>query len=142
NKLTAINGNFIPNIKNNTEPSISAAQASTIAINIVNKQEINRSEVPLFAFQTTLYLFQKGLISKSFSATSLVYEVEVRNDADVREYVYVNAHSGEITEQFTGMAHALDRIIYENNTSNVVWQEGDAFPGPLNIWQQNEVMAS
>lgn len=142
NKLTAINGNFIPNIKNNTEPSISAAQASTIAINIVNKQEINRSGVPLFAFQTTLYLFQKGLISKSFSATSLVYEVEVRNDADVREYVYLNAHSGEITEQFTGMAHALDRIIYENNTSNVVWQEGDAFPGPLNIWQQNEVMAS
>lgn len=141
-KLTAINGNYIPNIKNNTIPSISVSEARNIAIEIVNKQEINYSGVSLFAFDTTLYLFQKGLIDNSFGATYLVYKVEVRNDSDVREYVYVNAHSGEITEQFTGMAHALDRIVYENNTSNIVWQEGDAFPGTLTIWQQNEVMAS
>ncbi|MCX7547160.1 M4 family metallopeptidase [Xanthomarina sp. F1114] len=142
NKLTAINGNYIPNIKNSTEPSISVLQANTIAINTVDKQELNTSGIALFAFKTTLYVFQKGLINNSFGTTSLVYEVEVRNDADVREYVYVNAHSGEITEQFTGMAHVLDRVIYENNVSNIVWQEGDAFPGPLNIWQQNEVVAS
>lgn len=142
NQLTAINGNYIPNIKNSTEPSISASQANATAIDIVNKQDINYSGISLFAFETTLYLFQKGLVNNAFGATSLVYKVEVRNDADVREYVFINAHSGEITEQFTGMAHAIDRIVYENNTSNIVWQEGDAFPGPLNIWQQNEVMAS
>ena len=142
NKLTAINGNYVSNIKNHTIPSISSSQANNIAIETVNKQEINHSGVSLFAFDTNLYLFQKGLIDNSFGATYLVYEVEVRNDADVREYVYVNAHTGIITEQFTGMAHALDRIVYENNTSNIVWQEGDAFPGTLSIWQQNEVEAS
>jgi Zn-dependent metalloprotease len=142
NKLTAINGNYIPNIKNNTSPSISSSEASSVAVSEIYKQEINHSGVSLFAFDTTLYIFQKGLIDNSFGATYLVYEVEVRNDADVREYVYVNAHSGEITEQFTGMAHALDRIVYESSTFNVVWQEGDAFPGTLSIWQQNEVEAS
>jgi Zn-dependent metalloprotease len=142
NKLTAINGNYILNIKNQTTPSLSVSQANNIAIETVNKQDINYSGVALFAFDTNLYLFQKGLIDNSFGATHLVYEVEVRNDADVREYVYVDALSGEITEQFTGMAHALDRIVYENNTSNIVWQEGDAFPGTLTIWQQNEVVAS
>ncbi|PWI30461.1 bacillolysin [Flavobacteriaceae bacterium LYZ1037] len=142
NKLTAINGNYIPNIKNNTNPTISILEAKQIAIETVNKQDINLSGVALFAFDTNLYLFQKGLINNSFGATYLVYEVEVRNDADVREYVYVNAHNGNITEQFTGMAHALDRIVYENNTANIVWQEGDAFPGTLSIWQQNEVEAS
>src|SRR5690554_6471306 len=142
NKLTAINGNYIPNIKNNTHPSITVSEANTIAIETVNKQEINHSGVSLFAFDTSLYLFQEGLIDNSFGSTQLVYEVEVRNDADVREYVYVNAHSGDITEQFTGMAHAMDRIVYENNTSNIVWQEGDAFPGTLSIWQRNEVEAS
>ncbi|MCX7550018.1 M4 family metallopeptidase [Xanthomarina sp. F2636L] len=142
NKLTAINGNYIPSIKTHSEPSISVSEANSIALETVNKQEVNNSGVALFAFDTNMYLFQKGLIDNTFGATYLVYEVEVRNDADVREYVYVNAHSGEITEQFTGMAHALDRIVYENNTSNIVWQEGDAFPGTLNIWQQNEVAAS
>ncbi|TYA53853.1 M4 family metallopeptidase [Formosa maritima] len=142
NQLTAINGNYIPNIKNQTIPSISISEAKAIAIETVNKQELNHSGVSLFAFDANLYLFQKGLIDNSFGATFLVYEVEVRNDADVREYMYVNADSGEITEQFTGMAHALDRIVYENSTFNVVWQEGDAFPGTLSIWQQNEVMAS
>lgn len=142
NQLTAINGNYIPNIKNNTNPVITPSEASNIAIETVTKQDKNHSGVTLFAFDTILYLFQEGLIDNSFGATQLVYEVEVRNDADVREYVYVNAHSGNITEQFTGMAHAMDRIVYENNTSNIVWQEGDAFPGTLNIWQRNEVEAS
>ena len=54
----------------------------------------------------------------------------------------MNAHNGNIVEQFTGMPHAMDRIVYESNTSNTVWQEGDAFPGTLTIWQQNEVVAS
>ena len=142
NQLTAINGNYIPDVKIKTVPSITASQANAIAIDLVNNQNINQSGVPVFAFDTTLYLFQKGLVDRNYGAVSLVYEVEVRNDSDVREYIYVNAHSGEITEQFTGMAHALDRTVYEKNTSNVVWKEGDAFPGPLTIWQRNEVVTS
>ena len=108
----------------------------------MTKQDINYSGVTLFAFDTILYVFQKGLIDNSFGANNLVYEVEVRNDADVREYVYVNAHSGNIIEQFTGMAHAIDRIVYEGHTPNIVWQEGDVFPGTLTFGNRNEVEAS
>ncbi|MBT8394187.1 MAG: T9SS type A sorting domain-containing protein [Flavobacteriaceae bacterium] len=142
NNLTAVNGNFIPNIKLSTVPTVSQSDANTIAIQEINIQSLNKSGQQLYVNKSELYIFQKGLVQGHFGGRYLVYEVEVRNDLDVREYVFVNAHNGLIVEQFTGIAHALDRVVYENNTSNVVWQEGDAFPGFLSIWQQNEVVAS
>lgn len=142
NKLTAINGNVIPKIKLNTIPKLSKQQAETVALNEINKQELNFSNIEVFAQKSTLYLFPKGIERNQITSIKLVYEVEVRNNNDVREFVFVNAHDGSITEQFTGMAHAIDRIVYEDNTGNIVWQEGDPLPGTLTQWQQNEVIAS
>jgi len=139
--LTAINGNYIPNIKIHTTPIISSEEANNKAISIVTNQGLNNSGIDLFAFKTTLYVFQKGLVQNQLGADYLVYEIEVRNNNDVREFLYIDANKGTLVEQFTGI-HAIDRIVYENNTSNVVWEEGDAFPGTLSIWQQNEVVAS
>ncbi|MFL0354222.1 M4 family metallopeptidase [Xanthomarina sp. GH4-25] len=141
-KLTAINGNYIPNIKVNQVPSLSIEQASNIAIETVNNQDLNFSGKPLQIKESALYIFQKGLVQGYRGANYLVYRMEAANDTDVREFVFVDAHTGDIIEQFTGIAHALDRVIYEGNTSNIVWQEGDAFPGPLSIWQQNEVVVT
>lgn len=141
-ELTAVNGNYIPDIKINTNPTISASQAKSIALSVVENQNINFSGDPLTAVNTTLYVFQKGLIQNDLERIYLVYEVEVRNENDVREFLYVNAHDGSIVEQFTGIAHAINRIIYEDNIDNVVWEEGDDLPGTLTIWQQNEVIAS
>ncbi len=140
--LTAVNGNFIPNIKLNPVPTINSSDANSIAIQEINNQNLNKSGQLLYVNKSQLFIFQKGLAQGHLGAKYLVYEIEVRNDADVREFVFINAHNGSVVEQFTGIAHALDRIIYENNTSNVVWQEGDLFPGLLSIWQQNEVVAS
>jgi bacillolysin len=123
-------------------PSLTQSQAGDIAVNLVREQGLNGSGKPLLINTNTLYVFPKGLVQGYVTATYLVYEVEVRNELDVREFIYVNAHTGSIVEQFTGMAHALDRKVYENNTSSLVWQEGDAFPGALTIWQRNEVEAS
>jgi Zn-dependent metalloprotease len=142
NKLTGINGNFIPNIKLNTTPNITSNQAKEIALNEISHQEINYSNVELFIQKSTLYVFPKGIERGIITSKKLVYEVEVHNNTDVREFLFINAHDGSITEQFTGMAHALDRVVYEDNTGNVVWQEGDALPGTLSQWQQNEVIAS
>ena len=108
----------------------------------VFNQNINNSGEALFIESNMLFVFQKGLAQGYQGANYLVYKVEVTNALDVREFIFVNAHSGEIVEQFTGIAHALDRVIYENDTSNVAWQEGDALPGTLTIWQRNEVEAS
>ncbi|WP_452231848.1 M4 family metallopeptidase [Lacinutrix sp. MEBiC02595] len=142
NKLTAINGNYIPNIKLNATPTISAATANRLAMEVVQNQKINGSGVPLKVNKNTLYVFQKGLAQGNFTSKHLVYEVEVRNDKDVREFVFVNAHTQETVEQFTGMANALHRIVYEDNTGNTVWEEGDVLPGTLTSWQINEVETS
>lgn len=142
NKLTAINGNFVPNIKLNEVPSLNRSEANTIALREIDNQNINYSGVSLQVISSDLYVFQKGMVQGYFGGNFLVYRIEVRNDVDVREFLFINAHDGSLVEQFTGMAHALDRIVYENNTSNTVWQEGDAFPGSLDQWQQNEVETS
>ncbi|OBX21050.1 MULTISPECIES: M4 family metallopeptidase [Bizionia] len=142
NQLTAINGNYITNIKVNAVPSISEQAANAVALNMLAKQDLNYSGETVFVYETNLFVFQKGLIENNLGSSYLVYEVEARNNADVREYFYVNAHDGTLVEQFTGMPHALDRIVYEGDTTTVAWQEGDVFPGNLTIWQRNEVEAS
>jgi Zn-dependent metalloprotease len=142
-KLTSINGNYIASVsKLNENPTITASRAAEIAINAVREQELNGSGKPLMIHTNTLYVFAKGLIQGRITSTYLVYEIEIRNELDVREFMYVDAHTGIVIEQFTGMAHALDRKVYEENTNNLVWQEGDALPGTLTIWQRNEVEAS
>ncbi|MGB1211282.1 MAG: M4 family metallopeptidase [Lacinutrix venerupis] len=140
--ITAINGNYITGIKLDATPTLSKTEANALAIEAIINQEINFSGETLLVHDSKLYVFQKGLAQGYKGANYLVYEVEVRNNADVREYVFVNAHTGTIVEQFTGIAHALDRVVYENNLSTVAWQEGDALPGSLTIWQRNEVEAS
>lgn len=142
NNLTAINGNYITDIKLNASPSFSKTEALLIAIETIKNQDINFSGETLFVHDTKLYVFQKGLAQGYIGGNYLVYQIEVRNNKDVREFVFVNAHNGEVVEQFTGIAHAMDREIFEGNTGNLIWQEGDAFPGSLTIWQQNEVEAS
>ena len=142
NKLTSINGNILPNIKLNTSPNLANNEANAIALQAIIDQDLNKSGKPLFINKNTLYVFQKGLVQGYYTTRHLVYEVEVRNDSDVREFIFIDAHSGVVIEQFTGMADALHRIVYENNIGNTVWEEGDAFPGSLSIWQQNEVETS
>jgi len=141
-ELTAINGNVIPNLKLDTSSTLSSAAAEAIAMQLIKEQGINDSSQALVVFATKLYVFPKGLVQGHVTSSHLVYEVEVRNNADVREFLYINAQSGQLVEQFTGMAHALDREVYEGNVDNQVWQEGDTFPGTLDLSQQNEVVAS
>ena len=141
-KLTAINGNFIDNIKLNFVPQINSTDASNRALSYVNNQNINNSGAQIEVYSTKLYVFPKGLIQGHVESSYLVYEVEVRNNIDVREFLFIDAHNGNLVEQFTGIAHALDRIVYEGNTNTVVWQENAPFPGALTIWQRNEVETS
>ncbi|MFT5603009.1 MAG: bacillolysin [Flavobacteriales bacterium] len=141
-KLTAINGNFIPFIKIDSTPSLSNFDANSIALETIENQNINHSGKELIIFSNKLFVFQKGLIQGYNSGNFLVYEVEVRNEFDVREFLYIDAYTGSLVEQFTGMAHSIDRILYEGNTSTTIWTEGDAFPGALDQWQQNEVETS
>ena len=141
-RLSSINGNYISNISLNPIPSLTKNEANTIALNLVTNQNLNDSGKALKINKNTLYLFQKGLAQGYSGAKYLVYEIEVRNDADVREFIFVDAHKGVIVEQFTGLPHALDRKLYESNSGALIWQEGDPFPAALDQWQQNEIEAA
>ncbi|WP_379968372.1 M4 family metallopeptidase [Epilithonimonas sp. UC225_85] len=142
-ELTSINGNAISNIKVNSTPDISSAEAENIAKSLVLKQDLNKSNASLQAAKSNLLIFPKNLVQGGVVTSFLAYEVEVTNKVDVREFVFIDAHTGELVEQFTGI-HPIDRKLYETNTNatNLKWKEGDVFPGALSIWQQNEVTTS
>src|SRR5690606_7643443 len=81
--LTAVNGNFIPNIKLNPSVQVQEQDARIHALNTVYNQGVNASGVALFVEQSSLVVFQKGLVNNSFEGQHLVYQVEVRNNQDV-----------------------------------------------------------
>lgn len=139
--LTSLNGNYISDIKVNVSPTLAQHEAESAAVRHVMSQNFQAPE-NVKANKSTLCIFQKGLVQGYNGAKLLVYQVEVRNDTGIREFVFVDAHNGRIVEQFTGTHHALDRKLYENSTANLIWSEGNAFPGSLDIWQQSEVQTS
>lgn len=143
NELSSVNGNAIANIKVNTSADISPEEANNISKRIVESQNLNQSGTPLEAVKNTLLIFPKNLAQGGIATPYLAYEIEVTNKKDVREFLFIDAHTGELVEQFTGI-HPIDRKLYETNTnaSNLKWKEGDAFPGTLSKWQQNEVTTS
>lgn len=143
NQLSSINGNTISNIKVSTKATVSQAQAGTIARDLVIKQNLTRSQSPLKIGKNNLLIFPKNLVQGGQAVPYLAYEVEITNENEVREFLFIDAHTGELVEQFTGI-HPIDRKLYETNTSasNLKWKEGDALPGALDIWQRNEVITS
>jgi len=142
-ELTSINGNALSNIKVNSTPDISALEAANIAKSLVVKQQLTTADVPFKIGRNNLLIFPKNLVQGGVVTPYLAYEVEVTNENDVREFLFINAHTGELVEQFTGI-HPIDRKLYETSvtTNNLKWKEGDAFPGTLDKWQQNEVVTS
>jgi Zn-dependent metalloprotease len=126
-KITAVNGLFIPELAVNTTPHLSAEQAALTAQAVVNGDVIDADRAD--AVGTTLLVFRENLARGLPGANHLAYEVEVNNRRDVREFVYVDAHSGKVIDQITGIFDALYRNVYNKDYSgNPIWEEGDALP--------------
>lgn len=138
-EISSINGNVVSIGELNSEPKLAEGEAASVAIKAIKQKGIKTLE----AKKTKLYVFQKGLAQGQRGRIHLVYEVEVSNNFDVREFVYVDAHNGKIVEQFTGIAHALNRYVFQGvENPELIWKEGDVYPGALNQWQKNEVATS
>ena len=150
NQLSSVNGTFVPNIKlQSTRPTLSAARADKIAIDTVAAQNATEASKlsldgfgdlslranasqDLAAVNNALYVFRTGLVQGVAGSDHLVYEVEVTNsDKSVREFVYVDAHSGAVVDQITGIFHGLDREVSETTLANVVWDESNGDPYPI-----------
>jgi Zn-dependent metalloprotease len=150
NRLTVVNGTFVPNVDLNTDARLSPAQAAQKAIaEVVARppatEEDDDAAAPagLRAVSTTLEVYRMGLVRNLPGSNQLVYEVEVTNGADIREFVFVHANAGKIVNRYSGVHDDLSRVLYElSATTPPIWEEGDPFPGALNQDQQNILIAS
>ena len=131
--LTAVNGMFIPKIVLNPKPTLSEENARQIAISHVGRslaldvENPRQLSIDLNSKNARLYIFRAGLAQGVVGANHLVYEVEVVSGAAVREFVYVDAHTGAVVEQITGIHEDLSRRVYDGGYESFfqVWQEED-----------------
>ena len=146
--LTAVNGAFVPGLKLSVKPKLTRAQATRRAIAFViahptlterTADSPSARPVGLRAASTKLYVYRIGLIRGVPGSNQLVYRVLVTNGRDVRDVVFVHANAGKIVNRYSEINDALFRRLFEMDLSNQVWQEGDPFPGALNVDQQNIV---
>jgi len=125
-ELVAVNGTFVPDIALDPKPTRSRGQVALIALAEVRREV---ADVPsLQVGEQTLLVFREGLLQGIPGADHLAWRVEVTNGMDVREFVFVDAHTGKVITRITGIHSALHRRIHEFNFGNVIWDEGDSLP--------------
>lgn len=134
-RVTAANGVFIPGIKVSTRPALDATAATAHAVAHVERQVASRETgAGLAGVHSHLYLYREGLVQRVAGDVRLVYEVEVADVAvTVREFVYVDAHTGAIVDQITGIHRELDRKVSEQALASVVWEDSENDPDPIPV---------
>lgn len=132
--LVATNGTFIPNITVSPTPSRSAGEATGIALKRVYA-DLGRT-APV-STKSKLLVYREGLAQGVPGATRLAWEIVATNGVDVREFIYVDAHTGQVIDKISGIHDAKNRRAFNaNNTTapgpnypnNPFWVEGQAFP--------------
>ena len=114
-RLSVVNGTLIPDIDVSAAPSRSAQDAEAAAVRFVKGKALS-------ARGSRLLIYREGLAKGVPGDNQLAYEVVVGNGANVREFVYVDAHTGKVIDQISGMQDALDRRAYD--------AEAQPAPGP------------
>jgi Zn-dependent metalloprotease len=132
--LTSVNGNVIPDVDLDATPSRAATEAGAVAIAAVAGDNPGRE---VFVRSGLLVVYRTGLAQDTDGQTFLTWQMEVGNGADVREFVYVDAHSGKIVDRLPGIIDAMNRRAYDGQNLNQVpptypgspyWVEGQTFP--------------
>lgn len=150
--LTSVNGFVVPDISVPTTPRLDRDAATTKALELVKAQPAGhrralgeKAAAGLQIAKADLMIYRMGAIQGVEGRNLLAWVVEVSNASTVRETVVLDAMTGKAVNRYSMIAHALDRRLYEeaydeeSPEENLVWREGDPFPGDLNEDQQNEV---
>jgi Zn-dependent metalloprotease len=133
-QLKVVNGVLVPDLDLSVAPTRSAAEAAASAVAFVKPK---KGSGMLAARKSRLLIYREGLVKGVPGENRLAYEVEVGNGKNVREFVYVDAHTAKAIDRFSGTPDALDRRAYDslgatapgpNYPANPFWSEGDAFP--------------
>jgi bacillolysin len=135
-RLVAVSGAFVPDISVSTTPGLSAADAAARAVALVKGSATTKAN-NLRASQPVLTVYRKGLLKGVPGTSHLVWQLTVTNGVDVREFVFIDAQSGKVVEQFTGIHDGMSRRAFDgqgfdtpgpNYPNNPFWVEGNAFP--------------
>ncbi len=149
-QLRAVNGNIIPEINVNPHPSKRSEDAAATALAmVINDKGADKS---ISVRNTILMIYRTGLAQGIPGQNHLVWEVEVGNGANVREFVYIDAHTGKFVDQITGIVDAMFRRAYNGNflpeaqvptfyPGSPFWVEGQPFPTG-NTEADNMILAS
>jgi hypothetical protein len=134
-ELVAVNGTFVPEIAVDPSPKRTADEAGQTAVAKVEAELGQAGKLSVTG--TTLLVFREGLAKGVPGPNHLAWQVEVGDGASVREFVYVDAHSGKFIDQITGVYDGLYRRAYDGQNLPSVppsypgspfWMEGDSFP--------------
>ena len=119
--VVAANGTTVPGLEGvATTPLIAPEIASTIAGALVRKhRQVDDVEV----LQPRLEILNRGVLEARPSRSRLAWFVEVRR-IDVREYVWIDARDGRILLNFSQLADAKNRTVYDAAS-------GSSLPGTL-----------
>ena len=145
--LTSVNGYAAPDLSLSVEPRISANDAGERAVGLVREDppahDGETADLTGIAPKTSeLVVYRMGATRGEAGTAVLAYQVEVGNDDNIRDAVFIDAQTGKSLNRWSMVHDALDRELYEatgTRTAPVltrVWKEGDPFPGTLNADQQ------
>ncbi|MCW2767707.1 MAG: Thermolysin metallopeptidase [Nocardioides sp.] len=146
--ITSANGYAAPGLGLSTAPALSTAEAAGRAVATVRPASAGHGATDrsgVRALNNDLMIYRMGATHGEKGTAKLVYVVEVGNDRNVRDMVFIDAQTGKLVNRYSLVHDALERHLVEaNGSSNPatftnVWNEGDPFPGALNQDQQNEV---
>jgi Zn-dependent metalloprotease len=107
--ITAVNGNFVPDVAVNTTPAITAQKAGQIAVGLVRKQLGN---LTYSIGKTSLSVYRTGLLEGYSGQNALAYGVEVISGDSIKEQVWLNAQTGALLNRISLVPHALHRTVY------------------------------
>ncbi len=142
--LSVVNGTVVPDIDVNIAATRSAEEAGAAAL-----KQVSGDGVTVRA--SRLLIFREGLAKGVPGDSHLAYEVEVGNGGDVREFVYVDAHTGKAIDRISGIQDALHRRAYDAHGAaapgidyphNPFWEEGDPPPPTAEPEADNMILAS
>lgn len=133
-RLVAVNGNVIPGIRVNPNPTRSASDAAATAIALVSGDNEGRE---VYARSGVLTVYRTGLVRGVDGESLLTWQIEVGNGSDIREFLFVDAHSGKVVDRLPGIMDDRNRRAYDaqgqtapgpNYPATPYWVEGNPFP--------------
>jgi hypothetical protein len=134
-RLKAVTGTGIPGIAVDPTPTWSTASAAQVARASVASERGHADALRIGT--VTLYVYRQGLAQGVPGESHLAWEVEVTDGAGIRDFVYVDAHSGKVIDRINAVHDDLFRRAYDghnlpfvppNYPNGPYWVEGQPFP--------------